>query len=127
MRVLGVFVNIFLLLSFISPQNAVASPPDCAGVNNWATNMAFTYLKNASLISNETIDFSKTKTFHIASEKIAQDLYRQVHLVIFSDNAGKIIEIITVNDASHEECSMSDVEVFIVSDRLGAKGKFETK
>jgi len=55
----------------------------------------------------------------LASEQIGRNLYRQVHRAIFTEKSGKTIEIITVNSASSEECSMSDVDVFVVSQHLG--------
>ena len=82
--------------------------------------MAFTHLKNAGLIYNETTDFKKTKVVRIASEKIGKDLYRQVHDIVFSETDGSKIEVVTVNDASHDECSMSGVEVYVISNRLGS-------
>jgi len=39
--------------------------------------------------------------------------------VTFTEKSGKTIEVITRNDASNEECSMSGVEVYVVSNRLG--------
>lgn len=119
-------VKIFFPLLFLAlTQSAVASSPDCTGVNRWPTSMAFTYLKNAGLISNETVVFSKTKTVRLASEKINKDLYRQVHQVSFTEKSGATIEVITVNDASHEECSMNDVDVFVVSKRLGSRTEWK--
>jgi hypothetical protein len=99
---------------------AGAKSPDCAGVNAWATAMAFVHLKNAGLTDNDRLDFTKTKTVRIASERVGKDLYRQVHHVTFTEKSGKTIEVITRNDASHQECSMSDVEVYVISHRLGA-------
>ncbi len=120
MRFVGQTTKLFcLLLIFALVQRAVAGSPDCAGVNNWATSMAFAHLKNAGLISNEVTVFSKTRTIRLASEKIGKDLYKQVHLVSFTEKSGNTIEVITVNDASHEECSMSDVDVFVISRHLG--------
>lgn len=101
------------------PVTALASNPQCDGTGNWATSMAFVNLKNAGLISNDTTDFSKTRTVRIASERIGKDLYRQVHDVTFIEKSGKAVEVITVNDASHEECSMSGVKVYVVSQDLG--------
>jgi hypothetical protein len=108
----------FLLLVAL-PLGAVAGNPQCDGTGNWATSMAFVHLKNAGLIHNDTTDFSKTKTVRIASEKIGKDRYRQVHDVTFTEKSGNVIEVITVNDASHQECSMGGVEVYVVSKRLG--------
>jgi hypothetical protein len=101
------------------PSFLFAGSPECDDPNNWAPSMAFVHLKNAGLIYNDTTDFTKTKVVRLASEKIGKDLYRQVHLVIFTEKSGNKIEVITVNDASHEECSMSGVEVFVVSKQLG--------
>ena len=107
----------FILALFSSV--VFAGNPKCDGPNNWAANMAFVHLKNAGLVHNETTDFTKTKVVRIASEKIGKDLYRQVHLVTFMEKSGEKIKIIMVNDASQEECSMSGVEVFLVSKMFG--------
>lgn len=82
--------------------------------------MAFVHLKNAGLVNNQTIDFGKMDVKRIASDKIAKDLYRQVHLITFTEISGRKVEVITVSDASHEECSMGGVEVFVISRRLGS-------
>ena len=100
-------------------SSAIAATPDCSGINRWATSMAFGALKNAGITNNDKVDFTKTKTVKLASEKIGKDLYRQVHLVTFTEKSGQTIEAITRNDASSEDCSMSGVEVYVVSRRLG--------
>lgn len=116
------FWSLFVAATCVSwSVAAVAGHPDCAGVERWPTSMAFMHLKNAGLTSNDKLDFSKTKTVRLASEQIGKDLYRQIHLVIFFEKGGATIEVITESDASTEECSMSDVEVFVVSKRLGGK------
>jgi hypothetical protein len=94
------------------------SDPDCAGPNHWATNMAFVDLKNAKLVTNDQIDFTKTKAVLIASQQIGPDLWHQVHLVSYQRKDGSTVQAITVSDASREECSLSDVQVFVVSERL---------
>lgn len=87
--------------------------------------MAFGHLKNAGITDNYKLDFTKTKVIRLASEKIGkdpyfgEDLYRQVHHITFTEKTGKTIEVITINDASNVECSMSGVDVFVVSQRLG--------
>jgi len=97
-----------------------AGSPDCAHVEGWPSSMAFTYLKNAGLVNNVVLDFTKTTIKRLASEKIGKDLYRQVHLVRFYKKTGEQVAVITVNDASHDECSMSDVDVYVVTKQLGA-------
>jgi len=77
------------------------------------------HLKNAGLVQNETIDFAKTQVTRLASEKIGPDRYRQLHQVSFTNKSGDTVVVITLNDASHKECSMSGVNVFVVSRQLG--------
>ena len=108
---------IILSLLFISSP-VLAKDPDCTGTERWPTKMAFVHLKNAGITDNSKLDFTKTKTVRLASEKIGDDLYRQVHHIIFTEKTGRTIEAITVNDASGEECSMSGVDVFVISKRL---------
>ena len=107
-----------------SSHNAVGSSangPDCSG--SWPTNMAFVLLKNAGIADNQKIDFSKTKTIRLASEKTGKDLWHQVYDVTFTENSGHIIEAIAVHDASNEECSMTGVELFLVSQHLSSKNQ----
>lgn len=81
--------------------------------------MAQALLQNAGITGGNKIDFSKSKTARLASQKIGKDLYRQVYDVTFTEYSGRTIEAIAVHDASNEECSMSDVQLFVVSQRLG--------
>ena len=111
------------LLSFILSLNIQTykniKHPDCSGIERWPTSMAYVHLKNAGLLGPNITDFSKTKTVRLASEQIGDDLFKQVHKVTFTKVSGEIIEVITVNNASNQECSMSGVEVFIISKKLG--------
>lgn len=109
-------ITFILLLLFHSL--AFAKDPDCTGVDRWPTKMAFLDLKDAGLTDNDKLDFSKTKTIRLASEKIGKDLYRQVHYIIFTEKSGNTIEVITSNEVSNEECSMSGVDVFVVKQHL---------
>jgi len=105
---------------FLCPALVVAdSTPDCTGKGGYPASMAFVYLKNAGLTDNIKTYFEGITVTRLASEKVGKDLYRQVHLVRFPQGSGEPLEVITVNDASHEECSMSGVEVFVVARRLG--------
>jgi len=94
--------------------------PNCI---EWPTNMTFAHLKNAGLADNYSVDFSKTKTARLASEKIGKDLWHQVYHVTFTKKSGDVIDAIAVHDASQEECSMTGVEVFVVSKVLNPEGK----
>jgi hypothetical protein len=112
---------IFATIVVVMLNSAYAKNPDCTGTERWPASMAFVHLKNAGMTDNYRIDFSKTRVVRLASEKIGKDLYRQVHRVTFTEKAGDVIEVITLNDASSEECSMSGVQVFVVSKRLGVE------
>ena len=98
---------------------AYGKSPDCTHPDAWPAGMAFAQLKNAGVLDSDTLDFTKTKVTRLASEKIGKTLYRQVHLVRFVKKSGEATEAITVNDVSHQECSMSDVDVYVVSKRPG--------
>jgi hypothetical protein len=98
-----------------------AHGPDCSGT--WPTNMAFVHLKNAGITDNSKVDFSKTKTVRLASERIGKDLFHQVYDVNFTEKTGSVIEVIAIHDASYEECSMTGVEVFVVSRHLNPDRK----
>ena len=102
-----------------SAARAASAGPDCSNVNGWTTSIAFGHLKNAGLTDNDRLDFSKTRTIRLASERIGDDLYRQVHRVTFTEKSGTTLEVITVNDASNDECSMSGVDAYVVSKHLG--------
>lgn len=96
-----------------------AKAPDCGASEQWPASMAFVYLKNAGITSNGKLDLSQTKTLRIASERIGRDLYRQVYDITFKEKAGASIEVLTVSDASSQECSMGDVTIYLVAKRLG--------
>ena len=96
-----------------------AKTPDCTKPDAWPAGVAFTHLKNAGALDNSGLDFSKTKVTGLASEKIGKDLYRQVHLVQFVKRSGEDVLAMTVNEASSQECSMSNVDVYLVSKQLG--------
>ncbi len=121
MKKLLLFVALVSLPATVQSKSETLQGPDCSG--SWPTIMTFVHLKNAGLTNNDKIDSSKTKTMRLASEKIGKDLYHQVYLVNFTEKSGGTIEAIAVHNASTVECSMSGVEVFVVSQHLNAEGK----
>ena len=96
-----------------------AKTPDCTHPDAWPASMAFTHLKNAGVVDNDVLDFKKTKVTRLVSEKVGKDFYRQVHLVRFFKTSGEQVLAITVNEVSNQECSMSNVDVYLVSKQLG--------
>jgi hypothetical protein len=99
---------------------ALAKSPDCA---SWPTNMALVHLKNAGLINIPSVNEAQTKAVRLASEKIGKDLHQQVYDITFHTKDGKTIEVITKNQASSEECSMSGVDVYVVSKKIGGSAE----
>jgi hypothetical protein len=95
-----------------------ATAPDCTDKDGWPVGMAFGALKNAGRLDNNSTDFSKITIKRLASEKIGKDLYGQVHWIRFVQKSGPPVEVVTVSDASHEECSESGVDVYVVGQYL---------
>ena len=118
------YMLLIIVLVLCVPSNAQpgaekVNGPDCSG--GWPTNMTFVHMKNAGLIDNSSIDFSRTRTVRLASQKIGKDLWHQVYDVTYMKKSGDAIEAIAVHDASTEECSMTGVDVYVISRRLGGK------
>ena len=110
-----------MALLILTPPLTFAKHPDCSGVNRWATTSALVHLKNAKYTNNEKLDSAKTKTTRLASEQIGKDLFRQVHHIAFTERSGNRIEVITVNDASNEECSITGVDIYVVKEKIGGE------
>jgi len=114
--------NIVVLLSLftIFPITACATSPKCDGIENWPASMAFVYLKNENLITNEQIDFAKSNVNLLASQKTTDDTYVQIHRVEFLKFDGSKIIVITENIASKQECSEGPVKAYLIDRVLGA-------
>ena len=104
-------IGLLSLAAAMLPTPSLADP-DCAGPNNWPASMTFAQLKNAGVLSNDQVDFSRTSSILIASQKIKRDLYRQVFKITYVAKNGRKIQSIAVSDASRDECSMGDVTVY---------------
>lgn len=96
---------------------ATHADPDCRGPDQWPAAMALVQLKNTGVAKN--IAPVQSNVERLASEKISDDLYIQIHRITFTDNTGKTIQVITKSQTSTDECSMSDVEVFVIDRKLG--------
>lgn len=103
------------------PVLALAKVPDCTNPNAWPAGMALGQLQDVGLIKSATdVDWKKVHVQRLASEQVDKGLWKQIHLITFTMKSGEQIEVITNHFASSQECSESDVEVFIVSKRLGS-------
>ena len=104
----------FLLVTLFAvlPILSFAKGPDC---HSWPMNISEGWLKKVGIVDIINLDESKTKITLLASEKKAKGLYTQIYHFIFYDTTGNTYEIITNSDASYEECSMSGVDIYLIS------------
>ena len=102
---------LLVTLLAILPIFSFGKGPDCY---SWPMNMSEVWLKNAGVVDIKNLDESKTKITLLASEKKAKGLYTQIYHFIFYDEKGNTYETITKNDASYKECSMSDVDAYLI-------------
>lgn len=105
-----ILIAIISMIFFSS--SLFAKPLDC---HTWPMNMTEVWMKNAGIVDIINLDESKTEVTLLASEKKGKDLYTQVYHFIFHDKKGNTYQIITKNDASSEECSMSEVNSYLIS------------
>ena len=103
---------LLVTLLAILPILSFAKGPDC---DSWPMNISEGWLKKAGIVDIIDLDESKTKITLLASEKKAKGLYTQIYHFIFYDEKGNSYEIITKNDASYEECSMTAADVYLIS------------
>lgn len=101
---------VFALIPFFTMAKTKA--PDC---HSWPMNMAEGWMKNASIVDIQNLDESKTEVKLLASESKGKDLYTQIYQFVFHAKDGKVYQVITKSDASNEECSMSEVNSYLVS------------
>ncbi|MEX3857548.1 hypothetical protein QF001_002537 [Paraburkholderia youngii] len=112
-----IFAVLLLSLPALCLSQGRPNPP----CDRWPTNIAENSLKDAGMIGS--IDYTKTQAVQLASEKIGksedgEQLWREVYHITFHEKNGNKVKVITVDDAGEFECSMSSVEVFVVSKHL---------
>ena len=99
-----------MLLALSAPKLTV---PDCTGPDRYPATMAFVSLKNAGLTDNEKTDFSKIAVTRLVSERISKRIHRQVHYIVLPQKNGSPLEVMTVSNASFDECSEGNLLVFL--------------
>ncbi len=109
-----------LFISMISAF-ASASTPDCDSPQSWAATMAYVQLTNNDIELKEKINTNSTVVTLLASEKIEEDIYRQIHHIDFKLHTGEVITVITSNEATSEECSYSGVDVYEVTNKYSSE------
>lgn len=111
--------NILIFLFITSLANAKGRLEECAKPERYAASMALVHLKNAGLLENDKIDFSKTTVDLLASEKKAKGVFHQIQKIVFYEKTGKKIMVIAENDATKSECSLTGVKVYLIEKELG--------
>jgi hypothetical protein len=96
----------------------IAKAPDCSGLEHYPGREAYEYLKNDGALSPENVDFKRSQSRMIASQRIGKKLWRQVFRVTFPLKSGDKIEAIVMNGASAGECSLGPTQIFLVSKEL---------
>lgn len=104
------------LAALLLAGGARGQPPACA---HWPTSMAYVQLKNAGVIDPATLDQNATAATLLAAQPLGHGRYKEIYDIIFRDRSGHATEVVTSNEASADECSMSDVAVWVVSRHLG--------
>jgi len=110
-----------ILLLLLSANVFAGDEPDCSGVDNYPTQMALTLLENRWVIEHDKMDFKRTETLLINSQKIGDDRYRQVFKMTFYQRDKKEpIQIISVNELNSEECGFGarEIEIYLISKKL---------
>jgi hypothetical protein len=87
-------LSLIILLS-IFPILSFAKAPDCY---SWPMNTTKMWMRNARIVDFKNLEESKTKITLLASEK-----------------KGNTYEVITKSDSSYEECSISNVNSYLIS------------
>ncbi|WP_239364213.1 hypothetical protein [Snodgrassella communis] len=101
-----------IILLAIFPTLSLAKAPNCF---SWPMSMTEVWMKNTGIVDIKDLDESKTKITLMATEKKGNDLYTQIYHFIFYDKYNNSYEIITKIDSSHEECSISSVNGYLIS------------
>jgi hypothetical protein len=108
--------SLIAALLLVAPGFCFAAFAGCA---HWPTTMAIGNLTDARITRPELLDESRTRPVLLALEKIRKNLYRQIYEITFYEKSGREIKVITSNQASPSECSISGVLVWVVSEKLG--------
>lgn len=103
--------------------------PDCTGTGAWPNMMTAATLKNAGMANAQAFDLSKTEIVRLSSQSMGfntslkSTVFRQVYNLRLHGKAGESLEAIVISDATQEECSAGDIDVFVVSRHLTSGNK----
>jgi hypothetical protein len=107
------------MIALLMSGSIFAKDPDCTYREAWPLSQAQGIMTGTGQLDPTQVDFKTSTITQIASQRISEDLYRQIQLVRFVYKDGRVIPAITTHDASHVECSESDVDTYPVLHKLG--------
>lgn len=105
--------RLFLGLCFIAFSSQARLNTIC---HSWPMAMAKQWLQDKNIVEEKFLDEDKTQFKLLASEILENNQYNDVYWFVFFDQTGRKYDLITQNISSDEECSMSDVNIYRVSD-----------
>ena len=103
-----------LILLILCPILYFAKGPDC---HNHALNKAKEWLQSSNIVEIENLNQSKLRITLLASEQKSKGLYTQIYHFVLYDNQNKSYEVITKNEDSDKECSIGNVDSYLVAKR----------
>ncbi|MDW6002753.1 hypothetical protein [Vibrio mangrovi] len=104
------FLLLFLALSSFSSFARLDTT-----CHTWPMNMAKIWLQDKKIVNEDELNEDRTQFKLLASETMKNAQYTDVYLFSFFDKTGKEYDVITQNISSDEECSISDVNIYMVS------------
>lgn len=105
--------KIFLILILIISTPAFAR--DNTICRSWPMNMGKTWLQDNHIVNENQLLSQKTQFRLLSSEEKTKGQYTDVYFFSFFDKKGKQYNLITQSISSDEECSMSEVNFYLVS------------
>ncbi|MFM2479937.1 hypothetical protein [Celerinatantimonas sp. YJH-8] len=103
---------LFLCLCFTTFCSYAKLDTTC---HTWPMNMAKSWLQDKNIVAEKLIVDDKTQFRLLASEKLESGQYTDVYFFTFFDYKGNAYHLITQNISSDEECSISSVNIYRVS------------
>lgn len=83
--------------------------------HTWPMNMAKIWLQDKQIVNQKDLVNDKTQFKLLASEALGQGQYTDVYFFSFFDRDGKQYDLISQNVSSNKECSISNVNFYLIS------------
>lgn len=104
-----------IFLIFICIISIPAFARDNIPCRSWPMTMAKIWLQDKHIVNESQLLPNKTQFTQLSSEEKSAGRYTDVYFFSFFDKKGQQYNVITQNISSDEECSMSEVSFYLVS------------